>query len=177
MIAVDDTFDLLARVAGMPLIAPRVIVEPTSRSFATVMRFAAALVARGHVLLISQDLPSTSRARSSPLLFHHRAQPLQSLVPLIRNEVERAARFLQLLRSELPQPFAALAKIPYETCIGEHIQMFGHGLPRDLGTLGELSDRYRPCSGQARDDVQACRVAEGREDWRGTLEKGTSGTR
>ena len=49
-IVVDDTIELLASVVGKRLIAPGVVVGADLAFLATAMRFAAALVSRGHVL-------------------------------------------------------------------------------------------------------------------------------
>lgn len=61
-------------------------------------------------------------------------------VPLLRDEVEVAARVLKALLIQLPEALASAARTAHEAGVLHHAQMFGDGLPRDAGACGESAD-------------------------------------
>ena len=96
-----------------------------------------------------------------------RCNDAQRLVPLLRNDLERASRFLELVHLKLPQPLAAVFDVADQPRLREHVQVFGHRLPGDLSTGGELRDRHRAACAQHGDETQPGLIAEGREQRRG----------
>src|SRR5262245_12667432 len=69
---------------------------------------------------------------------HDSFQLHESVIPLLGDLFERAARFGDLRGLELPEPLAADLQIAHEAGVCEHLQVLRDGLTRNVGSGSEL---------------------------------------
>ena len=77
-------------------------------------------------------------------VFHSALESREGVIPLLRQVVKVAARFLERLPVELPHTLATAADAVREPSIGQHFEMLGNPLARDVGAGGESGSRERP---------------------------------
>lgn len=79
------------------------------------------------------------------------AQADESVVPLLRDEGEVAARVFKALVPQLPNALAPMPCATHETRLLHHTQVLGNGLTGDVGADSEPSDGHRSVVTEARD--------------------------
>jgi hypothetical protein len=87
-------------------------------------------------------------------LFHERFQPRQRLVPLPRNTIERASRFIQPHGLKLKKIFTSSANAANQPGLLENSKMLSDRLSREHRALGKTSDREWRASAELREQVQ-----------------------
>jgi SNF2 family DNA or RNA helicase len=117
-LVVDDAIELLASVVGKRLIAPGVVVGADLAFLATAMRFAAALVSRGHVLPSLEQDGTEWHARwiAAPTAGEHEqiASLVRSLPPAVLafGTIERRAAIESFLTSIIDRFMREHARAP-----------------------------------------------------------------
>ena len=85
--------------------------------------------------------PQNDKARTlKRLVFDELAQAGESRVPLLRDEVEVAARVLNALLVQLPEAFASAAFAAHQTGVLHHAQVLGDGLAGEAGACRKFAD-------------------------------------
>jgi len=95
------------------------------------------------------------------------------MVPLPRDQVERALRLVQALRLQppesLPSPSAGLR----QTCARQHPEMLGDRLTGDTGAVSQSADGCRTAARQPGDQTEPGLVSQ-RGKYRGRIPKPSS---
>ena len=98
--------------------------------------------------LQSVKVPAFERSVFNKLL-----QTREGGIPLLRDQIEMAARLLEPLLIQLPEAFAAAARAAHKARVLHHAQMFGDGLTRDAGSRGEFADGGRSLLAKTHDQA------------------------
>jgi hypothetical protein len=125
--------------------------------------FALSPAAYGDPDLVKKQSPSAARPTEPRSRFQSELQFHECVIPLLRNEVERAARLFQASALELPQTLAAHFDVAHQARIGEDLQVLRDSLPGDVGSGRELCDRHRAFRAQDGNEAQTRGVTECRE--------------
>lgn len=94
-------------------------------------------------LLRRRDLSNDKAGAFERSAFNKLLQASESVIPLLRNEVEVAARILEPLLIQLPKAFASTPRAAHKTGVLHHAQVFGDGLTRDASACSKPADGCR----------------------------------
>ena len=161
---VSSVDDILQAVKG---------ADPASRE-AALSSLRDAVRATGHGLRVGQH-HRVHRALFLRSVLDEPPQAAESFVPPLGDLVERAARFVEPLRLQLPDTLPPAANVADETGAGKDIQVLGDGLTRDGGAGREKCDRLWAACAEPIDEREPRLVAERGKDRRRADEPGRPG--
>ena len=105
-------------------------------------------------------------AADSGFLFDEKLELAERHVPLLRDQIQRAARLLQPAALQLPEAFLSPPAAAHQTRPGQHPQVLGDSLSSDARAHREPGDGHGPPAGQLGQEPEPVLVAQGGEDRR-----------
>lgn len=102
--------------------------------------------------------------------FDEGLEAVQRRVPLLGQALQVGVGVLEALGLEGPDALAALAAALHQPRFGQHFQVLGDGLARNLEAAAQAREGRGPAGAEAHQQAQAGRIPQRREERRRVLE-------